>query len=85
MNRREWILALTSGGAAALSPAIVACLEAQELSPAHIEALLRELHRLTPGPGEAAAVLERLRSLRFEADPQPLVQPALGFNPEVEL
>jgi hypothetical protein len=84
MNRRDALSVLAASGAA-LSPPLVACLEAQEASPEAMAWLLRTIAGVEPLPGEAGAVRNALLSFRVEIPSDPRVQPALDFNPEVEV
>ena len=57
--------------------------EAQALSPAAVEELMRA-HGLEPRPGEAAQVLAFLLSVRPRTLPDPRIEPAIRMDPEVE-
>jgi hypothetical protein len=68
-----------------LTPALAQALQGRELSEAQVEALLRSLAEVEPTPGEPAHVRAFLEELRFRTETDPRIQPALGFDPEVEL
>ena len=57
--------------------------EAQALSPAAVEELMRA-HGLEPRPGEGAMVLAFLLSVRPRTLPDPRIEPAIRMDPEVD-
>ena len=57
--------------------------EAQALSPAAVEALMRA-HGLEPQPGEGAQVSAFLLSVRPQSLPDPRIEPAIRMDPEVD-
>jgi hypothetical protein len=84
MERREALLSLAAAIGVAATPELVEALQRRELSEEEAEALLRAVAKVEPRPGEANQVRARLSGMRFETRTDPRVQPALGFNPEVE-
>jgi len=68
-------------GVAGVSAALP--IEAQALSPAAVEELMRA-HGLEPRPGEAAQVQAFLLSVRSRTLPDPRIEPAIRMDPEVE-
>ena len=87
MERREVLSTLAAAGVAALSPSCVGNrrLDTRELSDEQIEALLRTMYGLTLRPGEAAQVRQTLLAANLKDDIDARVQPAIYFDPEVEV
>lgn len=81
MNRRALLSQLLAAG---VSPALVSRLEAQTASPADLDEVFRTLVRAEPLPGESRIVFQALDVIRKEIESDPRVQPALGFDPEVD-
>ena len=79
LKRREVLRSLI--GVAGVGIALPS--EAQALSPAAVEELMRT-HGLEPRPGEAAQVLAFLLSVRPRTLPDPRIEPAIRMDPEVE-
>lgn len=86
MRRRDLLRHLgLAGGGALVAPGLLEALQERDLTDEEVEALLRGLAGIEPRPGEAARVREALAGRKPPEDSDPGVQPALAFNPEVEL
>jgi hypothetical protein len=81
VKRREALFSILGAASAASLPASA---RAQALSPEAVGGLLRTLAGLEPMPGEAESVLSFLLSFRTTVTPDPGVEPALTFDPEVD-
>ncbi len=79
MKRRDVLRSLI--GVAGVGAALPG--EAQALSPAAVEELMRA-HGLEPQPGEGATVLAFLLSVRPRTLPAPRIEPAIRMDPEVD-
>jgi hypothetical protein len=82
MKRRESFAVLGLAGIGSILPELAA--EAGGLNDEQVAALLRHVAGVEPRPGEAARVREALAGTKATAETDPRVQPALGFDPEVE-
>lgn len=85
MKRREAFLALGSAGIASIVPVSIANAAEAELTEEQVAALLRQLAGVEPRPGEAERVRRALKEARAGAETDPRIQPAFGFDPEVEV
>jgi hypothetical protein len=81
MKRRQALFSLLGAASAASLPSSA---QAQALSSEAVGGLLRSLAGLEPMPGEPDAVLAFLLSFRLAAEPDPGIEPALTFDPEVD-
>lgn len=81
MKRRQALFSLLGAASAVSLPATGG---AQGLSAESVAGLLRSLAGLEPLPGEPESVLAFLLSFRTRATPDPGVEPALSFDPQVE-
>lgn len=81
MKRRQALFSLLGAASAASIPRGT---EAQGLSAEAAAGLLRTLTGLEPMPGEPERVLGFLLSFRSTVAPDPGVEPALRFDPEVD-
>jgi hypothetical protein len=84
MKRRESFAVLGLAGIGSILPELAAAPEAGGLNDEQVAALLRHVAGVEPRPGEAARVREALAGTKATAETDPRVQPALGFDPEVE-
>jgi hypothetical protein len=87
MKRRQVLGTLAVATATAFSPSCreQAPIDAGDLSDEQIEGLLRALYGLTLRPGEAAQVRRTLSAAKLKDDIDARVQPAIYFDPEVEV
>jgi hypothetical protein len=86
MKRREAFMALGCAGVSwAVRAALAAAPPGQELTEEEVAALLRSVARVEPRPGEAALIRQALSEPSPTGGTDPRVQPALVFDPEVEL
>lgn len=88
MKRRDLLRALvgvTSVGsvASALTGPTGQTRQTGALSPAAVEELMRA-HGLDPQPGEPAQVRALLLSTRLRSIPDPRIEPAIRFEPELD-
>jgi hypothetical protein len=84
MKRRDTFAALGLAGLGSILPELAAAAAAGELTEDQVAALLRQVAGVEARPGEAARVRDALKEARATAETDPRVQPALGFDPEVE-
>jgi hypothetical protein len=80
--KRRRVIASLLGAAGALGARVP---EAQDLSPETVKEMLRTLGGVEPLPSEEAYVRAFLLSFRGAAPPDPEVEPALTFDPELDL
>lgn len=80
MKRRR-LLASLLGAAGALGTGVVS---AQDLSPEAVKEMLRTLGGVEPMPSEEAYVRAFLLSYRLAYRPDPEIEPALSFDPDVD-
>lgn len=85
MKRREALLLLSTSAACAVPLSLVSADEVESLTDAEFETLLREFLELEPLPGEAARIRAAYIAAGIISNNEPTVQPALAFDPEVEL
>ena len=83
MERREALASIASALAAAGVLVSTETLEAAQLSDEAIEGMLKELAGVTPLPGEGSATRQFLLSLRYRAQSDPRLQPAVAFDPDI--
>jgi len=81
MKRRQALFSLLGAASAASLPSGA---QAQAPSAEAVGALLRSLTGLEPMPGEPDQILAFLLTFRTTAAPEPGVEPALTFDPEVD-
>ncbi len=85
MKRRDALLLLSTSAACAVTLSLVSADEAESLTDAEFETLLRDLLEIEPLPGEAARIRAAYIAAGIISDNEPRVQPALAYDPEVEL
>lgn len=76
------MIASLLGAAGALGAPVT---PAQDLSPDTVKEMLRTLGGVEPRPAEEAYVRSFLLSYRLAARPDPEVEPALNFDPELDV
>jgi len=81
MKRRQALFSLLGAASAASLPSSA---RAQALSAEAVGGLLRTLAGLEPMPGESNDVLAFLLTFRTTVAPDPGIEPALTFDPEVD-
>jgi hypothetical protein len=85
MNRREAFLAVGAGAALVLPRELLDAAQAGDLSADQVEALLRSIVGIEALPGEAERIKKALLESRATRETDPRLQPALAFDPEVEV
>jgi len=85
VNRRHLLRDLLITAGVSLSPELVRRLDAQQVSPTELDEIFRSLARAAPLPGEARIVFQALDRMRTTVDSDPRIQPALEFDPEVDV
>jgi len=81
VKRRDVLLSLV--GVASVSGVAPAQTAQAVLSPAAVEELMRA-HGLDPRPGEPQQVRALLLSTRLSSHPDPRIEPAIRFDPELD-
>jgi hypothetical protein len=79
------MIASLLGAAGALGARVPPVPPVQDLSPETVREMLRTLGGVEPMPSEEAYVRAFLLSYRLAARPDPEVEPALTFDPDVDV
>jgi hypothetical protein len=86
MERRDALRSLAATGAALVLPGCrKPAASAAVVTDADVDRMIRTLSGVDPASGDLAPTRALLASFRFKGTVEPGVQPALAFDPEVDL